>query len=92
MQKINLRLIGLVGGAILLLGVLLIGSQHFSDLTGGANAGVVNYDLLPPQITISGDQYRHALELLDTYSAHDDLATKNQIVQSLRDEMSRWVK
>jgi len=92
MQNVNLKLIGAIGGIILVLGVLLIGSQYLSDFTGGASADVINYDTLPPEITISADQYKSALDLIDTYQAKDDLASKNELIQRLKEAMSGWAK
>lgn len=90
MQTINLRLIGLVGGAILIVGILLVGSQYVSDLTQGASADVLNYDDFPAEITISGMEYREALEKLAEYDARDDLAGKNDIVRDLSQIMADW--
>lgn len=92
MQTINLRLIGLVGGAILMLGILLLGSQYVSELTRGASADVVNYDELPAEISISSSEYRQALDKLAEYEAKDDLASKNDLVGELRQMMTGWVQ
>jgi hypothetical protein len=92
MNMVNLKLIGVIGGVILMLGVLLIGSQYVSDFTGGASADVVNYDQLPPEIAVTSEQYRQALEMIDEYQAKDDLASKNEVVQRLKEGLAGWVK
>lgn len=91
-MTINLRLIGMVGGVILMLGILLMASQRFAGLTGGASADVVNYDQLPAEITLTQAQYKEAMDLLGEYSSRDDLASKNEIVTELREVMSGWAK
>lgn len=90
MQEANLRLIGIVGGVILVLGVLLVASQQFVGLTGGASADVINYDLLPPNITVSSEEYRQAYDLIGAYQAKTDLASKNEIIQELSELMASW--
>ena len=86
-MTINLRLIGMVGGVILMLGILLMASQRFAGL-----ADVVNYDQLPAEITLTQAQYKEAMDLLGEYSSRDDLASKNEIVTELREVMSGWAK
>lgn len=73
-----------------MVGILLLGTQYVSDLTQGASADVVNYDLLPPEIAVSKDDYQKALELVDEYYVHTDLASKNETVQELRELMAGW--
>ena len=92
MKTVNLKLIGVIGGVIIMLGVLLIGSQYISDFTGGASAEVINYDQLPPQITITSDQYKQVLEQINTYQAQQDLASKNETIQRLKEMMAGWAK
>ena len=86
----NLRLVGMVGGVILLLGVLLVASQYVADFTGGASADVVNYDLVPAEVTISKEEYRMALDKVAEYRSKTDLASKNEIIQELAELMSGW--
>ncbi len=90
MDQKRLRLIGGVAAFIVVAGILLISSQYLGDLAGGASADVVNYDNLPPQITITDEQYKAALDYLDQYQAKNDLATKNQIIQEFREELFSW--
>jgi|GEM_PF-7010451 len=90
MKEANLRLIGIVGGVILVLGVLLIASQQIVGLTGGASADVINYDLLPPTITISSEEYQQAFDLIGAYQVKTDLASKNEIIQQLSELMADW--
>ena len=90
MEQPKLRLIGGIAAFIVVAGILLISSQYLSDLAGGASADVVNYDNLPAQMTITADQYKEAIGYLDAYSARNDLATKNEIIQDLREHLFSW--
>lgn len=72
------------------MGILLVGSQYVSDLTQGASADVLNYDALPSEVTISGFEYREAMEKLAEYESKDDLASKNDIIRDLGQIMAGW--
>ena len=92
MEGKQVRLIGGIAAFIVVAGILLIGSQYLGDLAGGASADVVNYDTLPAQMTITDEQYKKALEYTDQYQASYDLATKNEIIQELREHLFSWSK
>lgn len=65
----------------------MIASQQFGNLTGGASADVLNYDVLPQTLEVDKEEYRRVLDLVGEYKSVDDLATKNSIIQELEKEL-----
>ncbi len=79
-----------LAGIIVIVGILLIASQYLGDLTTGASAEVLNYEELPQTLEVDKEEYRKALDLVSQYGSVDDLATKNNIIQELEEELLNW--
>jgi len=92
MKSQAVRTAGVIAGIIVVLGILALGAQYLSNLSGGASAQVVNLEQLPPSVSVSREDYTTMLSLLDRYTAVSDLATKNQIFKELRAVVTGLVK
>jgi hypothetical protein len=79
-----IRTAGVIAGIVVVLGVLAIGTQYFSQVSGGASAQVINTVDLPSTIDVSKEDFITIQSLLDRYTMVTDLATKNQIVKEIR--------
>ncbi len=84
MNDKTIRSAGVIAGIIVVLGVLALGAQYWSSLSGGASAQVIDLAQIPNSISVSKEDYVTMKSLLDRYSSVSDLATKNQIVREFR--------
>ena len=75
---------GVIAGIVVVLGVLAIGAQYWSSISGGASAQVVDLTQLPNTLEVSKEDYTTLQSLLDRYASVNDLATKNQIMKDFR--------
>ena len=79
-----MRTAGVIAGIVVVLGVLAIGAQYWSSMSGGASAQVVDLERLPTTISMSKEDYVTVRSLMDRFTAASDLATKNQIFKEIR--------
>ncbi len=75
---------GVIAGIVVVLGILAIGAQYWSSISGGASAQVIDPGQLPNSLQVSKEDYITLQSLLDRYASVSDLATKNQIMQDFR--------
>lgn len=75
---------GVIAGIVVVLGVLAIGAQYWSSMSGGASARITDLTQLPNSLLVSKEDYVTMQSLLDRYMSVSDLATKNQIVKEFR--------
>ncbi len=92
MNDKTIRSAGVIAGIVVVLGVLALGAQYWSSLSGGAGAQVLDLAQLPNSISVSKEDYVTMQSLLDRYSSISDLATKNQIVKEFRDIFDNLVQ
>lgn len=79
------KTIAIVAAVIVVLGLVLIGSQYFRGVTSGAGAALMDFEALPSTLTISRGDYQQAVTLTGEYFSQTDLVTKNSIMQELQD-------
>ena len=92
MDSKTIRLAGVIAGIVVVLGILAIGAQYFSQISGGANAQVTDITEIPPIVSMPKEDYVTIKSLLDRYGSVSDLATKNQIIGQLRSVVDGLVK
>lgn len=88
----TIKTAGVMAGVVVVLGVLVIGAQYVSNLTGGASAQVIELDKLPAAILVSREDYTTMVSQIDAYWAAHDLATKNQVMKELQTVVEGLVK
>lgn len=74
----------MIAGIVVVLGILAIGAQYWSSMSGGVSAQVIDLDQLPTTLSISKEDYVTVRSLMDRFTTVSDLATKNQIFQEIR--------
>lgn len=90
-MKTSIKLVGIIAGAIMVVGILLVGMQYFAGFSGGVSADVMEGDL-PVEIAVSKEDYIKARRLMQEYADKNDLARKNLVFQELSDLVDSWAE
>ena len=81
-----LRMVVIMAAVIVVIGLIIIGSQYWSDLTTGAGAALIeDIEVLPEQITISKDTFSQMVGLTEEYFEHTDMATRSILIRELQE-------
>ncbi|MDD5605717.1 MAG: hypothetical protein PHR51_00030 [Patescibacteria group bacterium] len=87
----NMRSIGIVAGVILVVGVLIVGSQYLRNATGGVSADAPTAELIPAEVSMTKSQYQDFIGKFEEYSQATDLATRNEIMTEIRESFYNLV-
>ena len=79
------RTIAIVAAAIVVVGLIIIGSQYWGTITGGAGAALIDIETLPPQILVPRDTYSQMVSLTEEYFTHTDMASRNELMRQLQE-------
>ncbi len=79
-----IRTVAIIAAIIIVAGLVIIGSQYWGTITGGAGAALIDFEKLPDTLTISQDTYRQMVDVTDEYFTHTDMASRNELVRQLQ--------
>lgn len=78
------RTIAIIAAVIVVVGLIIIGSQYWSTISGGAGAALIDFKALPDTLTLPKDTYEQMVNLTDEYFTHTDMASRNELIRQLR--------
>ena len=90
MEKANLRLVSVIGGAIVVLGILVIAGQYLAGLSSRASANVADdvAALKGDTVTLNKADFVELLKFPESYAGLSDSATRWELVQDLDERLS----